>query len=582
MRLLFHKMEMSNFMSFGAVPQPIILDSYPLTMVSGPNGVGKTSAFLDGICYALYGKNFRQVNVDNLTNIHNNAGQVVKLWFSINGVEYIVERSDKGLKLWKEGEPIRLDVGKLEAQAMFQSIIQIDKATFIQMVLMGVKFTSFMDMKADARRKIVEELLDLTVFTVMNEDLNEQIKVNKASIDVVGHEIDKINDRIRLMDNFYNSTKTDADKERDRKEEQIDNWNDELVIQLGKKEDLFKKYDELRLSLFVKVEGKKRAQSKVDIVQGKIQDARSILYKFEHVVNVVNNENEFLNDNTVCPTCTQPIDEGFRATKIETNDVRKQEQIDRIESLKNLIEKFSVELIEYENISDQVDEIADQIRKVGNDISLINENIKNARLDIEAMKQKKSITDRSEYNALIKLRNDTEEKLTDEKDTKRSLEFLKVMLKDTGIKTQIIKSYLPRLNGYISDYLENVMQVSLQYELDENFNGKATLPNRENFEFNSFSEGEKARISLAIMFAWRKIAKDRGAIDTNLLIMDEILDGSLDDQGIDAVLQILNAVNKDENYIVISPRQREFANVNIRELRFSKPNAFTEIDEILP
>jgi DNA repair exonuclease SbcCD ATPase subunit len=575
-------MEMSNFMSFGAVPQPIILDSYPLTMVSGPNGVGKTSAFLDGICYALYGKNFRQVNVDNLTNIHNNAGQVVKLWFSINGVEYIVERSDKGLKLWKEGEPIRLDVGKLEAQAMFQSIIQIDKATFIQMVLMGVKFTSFMDMKADARRKIVEELLDLTVFTVMNEDLNEQIKVNKASIDVVGHEIDKINDRIRLMDNFYNSTKTDADKERDRKEEQIDNWNDELVIQLGKKEDLFKKYDELRLSLFVKVEGKKRAQSKVDIVQGKIQDARSILYKFEHVVNVVNNENEFLNDNTVCPTCTQPIDEGFRATKIETNDVRKQEQIDRIESLKNLIEKFSVELIEYENISDQVDEIADQIRKVGNDISLINENIKNARLDIEAMKQKKSITDRSEYNALIKLRNDTEEKLTDEKDTKRSLEFLKVMLKDTGIKTQIIKSYLPRLNGYISDYLENVMQVSLQYELDENFNGKATLPNRENFEFNSFSEGEKARISLAIMFAWRKIAKDRGAIDTNLLIMDEILDGSLDDQGIDAVLQILNAVNKDENYIVISPRQREFANVNIRELRFSKPNAFTEIDEILP
>lgn len=569
-------------MSFGAVPQPIILDSYPLTMVSGPNGVGKTSAFLDGICYALYGKNFRQVNVDNLTNIHNNAGQVVKLWFSINGVEYIVERSDKGLKLWKEGEPIRLDVGKLEAQAMFQSIIQIDKATFIQMVLMGVKFTSFMDMKADARRKIVEELLDLTVFTVMNEDLNEQIKVNKASIDVVGHEIDKINDRIRLMDNFYNSTKTDADKERDRKEEQIDNWNDELVIQLGKKEDLFKKYDELRLSLFVKVEGKKRAQSKVDIVQGKIQDARSILYKFEHVVNVVNNENEFLNDNTVCPTCTQPIDEGFRATKIETNDVRKQEQIDRIESLKNLIEKFSVELIEYENISDQVDEIADQIRKVGNDISLINENIKNARLDIEAMKQKKSITDRSEYNALIKLRNDTEEKLTDEKDTKRSLEFLKVMLKDTGIKTQIIKSYLPRLNGYISDYLENVMQVSLQYELDENFNGKATLPNRENFEFNSFSEGEKARISLAIMFAWRKIAKDRGAIDTNLLIMDEILDGSLDDQGIDAVLQILNAVNKDENYIVISPRQREFANVNIRELRFSKPNAFTEIDEILP
>ena len=569
-------------MSFGALAQTIILDSHPLTMVSGPNGVGKTSSFLDGICFALYGKNFRKIKNDNLTNIHNNVGQVVKLWFSINRVQYIVERTDKGLKLWKEGEPIRLDVGKTEAQAMFQSIIQIDKATFTQMVLMGVNFTSFMDMDAKERRKIVEELLDLTVFTVMNEDLTAQVKINKASIDTIEHEIDKINDRIRLMDDFYNSTKTDADKERDRKEEQIDNWNDELVIQLGKKEELFKKYDELRLSLFVKVEGKKRAQSKVDIVQGKIQEARSFLYKFEHVVTVVSNENKFLIDNTVCPTCTQDIDEEFRSNKIETNDAQKQEQIDRIDNLKKIIEKFNVELAEYENVSSQVDEVSDQIRKVGTDITIIHENIKNARLDIESMKQKKSVTDRSEYNTLVRLRKDTEEKLVDEKDTKRSLEFLKVMLKDTGIKTHIIKSYLPRLNGYISDYLENVMQVSIQYVLDENFDGKATLPNRENFEFNSFSEGEKARISLAIMFAWRKIAKDRGAIDTNLLIMDEILDGSLDDQGIDAVLQILNAVNKNENYVVISPRQREFANAHIRELRFSKPNAFTEIEEILP
>jgi DNA repair exonuclease SbcCD ATPase subunit len=582
MKLLFHKIWLKNFMSYGAEATEIILDSYPLTLVSGPNGAGKTSAFMDGLCYALYGKDFRGVNIGNLPNVFNNENPVVKLWFTVNGTPYELERTTRSIKLWKAGEPLKMDVGAKDAQALLNSIIQIDKPTFKQMVLMGVHFKSFMDMDAKERRKIVEELLDLVIFSVMNQDLTGMVAINKSACSELEHEIDKLNDRIRLMEEFYNSTKTDADKERDRRLEQMENWSVEIGIHVGKREILEKKHDALRLSLFTDGDETKRPKNKMDVVRNRIYKLQACRRDINNAMSVVNKENEFLNDNTTCPTCTQPIDEGFRNNRIETNKGNNQERITGLEDLDKKLDAASKELMEYENVSTMIDDVSDQIKKVSNDILLLKQNIKNALIDIESMKKKKDITDRSECDALIKTRDDIQIKLNEEQDTKRSLEFLKLMLKDTGIKSQIVKSYIPRLNNYINDYLFNVMGVSIEWDLDENFNGKATLPKRENFEFNSFSEGEKARISLAIMFAWRQIAKERGAVDTNLLVMDEIFDGSLDDAGVESLMNILTKVNKGENYIVISPRAREFEDVQVRELRFTKPTFYTEIEEILP
>ena len=543
--IVFEKVRWKNFLSTGNVYSEVDLQRSRTNLIVGSNGSGK-STILDALTFSLFGKPFRKISKSMLVNSVNEKDTMVEIEFSIGNNKYTVIRGIKPNKfvIYCNGEPWDEDAKAVDQQKNFeQSILKMNFKSFTQIVVLGSStFVPFMRLPGAQRREIIEDILDIQVFSVMNGKLKDKIRENREEVKDLDYNLHLIEEKIELQKNYMMELQKKALAEVDKKKEKIqeylkeeENSNEELntlTLQIGKINEEMSDY----------------AKS-----SDKLKKLNTILIKLKTKLNTCKKEHKFFEDNHVCPTCTQDLSDEFRTEMIEDGKTKLEEMNGGYEELTTAIEaeekrneKFVTLSLEVNELNGQVSNTNYQLMTIRNGIKEIEEEIK----EIEGATPDK----KAEYNKLEGLlaeKKQVKQAYTESKKDRDVLEVATSLLKDSGIKTRIIKTYLPTMNKLINQFLQS-MDFYVNFSLDENFDETIKSRYRDVFTYESFSEGEKARIDIALLLTWRSIAKLKNSVDTNLLILDEIFDGSLDQSGTSDLGWILRNFDDNTNVFVIS------------------------------
>lgn len=530
-------------MSYGNSETIVPLDQHKHTIITAKNGSGKSS-IIDAICYALYGKPYRDINLGQLVNSINKKNLLVKIEFSIGDVSYVVIRGQKPsvFEIYKNSELIPQDAATADYQEMLESkIIGINFKTFKQIVIIGsASYVPFMNLKAAERRTITEEVLDIAVFSTMLEIAKKMLTESKSSLDSVVYEISLLKTQIESQKDMISVMEAE-EKFRD---ESLESKIEELRKGIQSAEDEVYMID----SELVAIGDMDSKKDSIDAARMKIQVKLSELKsKMNDVTSSIN-----FYDHSECPTCNQPITEDIRISK-QTSLRETSEKLSKSESdTKELLATIDMKL---KYVVDMLQMRSGLILKRNEYLATIKQNNRTLS-DLTA--SKKTSSDSVEF-AKTKLKQ-LVESLMEKVEQKSSLTLDHVhyktavdILRDNGIKSKVIATFIPVMNQLINEYLQK-FELFVQFELNELFEETIKSRHRDTFSYASFSEGEKMRIDLAILFAWRKIAESRNSISTNLLVFDEVLDKSLDDDAIDVLLNILETVEDGVNSIIISHR----------------------------
>ena len=570
MSITFHAVRYKNFLSTGNDFTELRLDDVSTTLVVGANGHGK-STFMDAICYALYNKAFRKVNKPQLLNSINNKNCVVEIEFSTGKDRYLVRRGMKPgiFEILKNGDMINQEAANRDYQEILEKyILKMTFKSFCQVVILGsASFVPFMQLPTGQRREIIEDLLDIQIFTTMNMLLKDKVNSNARELLEVDYRQDLASEKIKMQEDHLRSMLTNT-------QELID----------GYREKIAKHEKEIESESRI-IEEKRREQSALisqtgdyETLTRKMLEMSSIRSKLNDKVERINHDITFFHDHDNCPTCKQIIDSAFKEEVIQG---RKAEVASVSEGIRTITERF----VEVERQVEQMKSTLDRIVSINLDINMKTTKIKHIESSIRDLNEqieqakRKNQSYVGDNDALKKL----EEELSQIAEEKRHLievreihKLVATILKDNGIKARIIKQYVPIINKLINKYLA-AMDFFVQFELDENFNETIKSRFRDVFSYASFSEGEKTRIDLALLFAWRAIAKRRNSASTNLLILDEVFDGSLDAQGSDDFLGIIQSVSGDGNIFVISHKTDAMKDKFDRIIEFEKKNNFSRI-----
>jgi DNA repair exonuclease SbcCD ATPase subunit len=568
MKIEFQKVQYKNLLSSGNSWTTIDLNKSRTTLISGTNGSGK-STLLDAIVFGLYGKAFRKINKNQLINSINGRDTLVEIYFQIGQNKFMIRRGIKPVvfEIWKNGEMINQDAAARDYQSYLeQNILNLNYKSFNQIVVLGsATYVPFMELPAHTRREIIEDLLDIQVFSTMNTLLKEKVSSNKEAITENSYQMD-LNESKLSQAKEHNASirkirEAEVDKVRLRMSEHI------AKIE-GETESIGVLQDNIG-TLLSTIPDKATQKSK-------LEKAKSLRRDLEASLRGHAKELAFYHDNDNCPTCKQGIEHTFKEN-IVTEKSKKQTEVE--EALVQLAEKAK-------GYADRIEEIS----KVEDVIADLNLNISEHRATIKMSKSalityKNELTaaeteleevDTSKLEKLVQQINDIEKdqhELFEEKDV---LGVVSAMLKDGGIKSRIIRQYIPVMNKLINKYL-GAFDLFVDFRLDENFNEVIKSRFRDAFSYASFSEGEKLRITLSIMLAWRSVAKLRNSVSTNLLLLDETLDGALDGVGIESLIDTLHNLNADDNIFVISHRGHQFGDKFDAHVRFQKIKNFSEV-----
>ena len=566
----FKYVRWKNFLSTGNQFIEIQLDRNPTTLVIGENGAGK-STVLDALCFGLFGKPFRGINKPQLLNSVNNAGCVVEVEFKIGTKNIKVVRGIKPniFEIYINDKMYNQDANMRDYQKYLeQQILKLNYRSFTQVVILGSStFIPFMQLKARHRREVVEEILDIQIFSLMNILLKQKLKNIAENIRDINYQLDLTGEKIVLQEKYINDVKKNKNKIIKEKNKLISDNENEIFSRNSGIEELSKDNDNLLIQISDNEKTKKKAFKLIDIKSTLIEKHKT------HSKAV-----DFFENNDECPTCQQHIDEIFKKEMISD----KQKDVTKFAvGIKELEEELSKAQERIQEISD----IADKIRE--NEVQIAKENSSvtqlekfNATLHAEIAQFKTGDVSKSDYNKLKELKKDlsaTENHKAKLREDLTYSEAARSMLQDTGIKTKIIKQYLPVMNKLINTYLTS-MEFYVNFTLNENFNETIKSRYRDEFTYDSFSEGEKMRIDLALLFTWRAIAKMKNSTNTNLLMLDEIFDSSLDSTGTDEFLKILNTLS-DENIFVISHKQDVLADKFRSTIKFEKVKNFSHVVE---
>jgi len=566
----FKYVRWKNFLSTGNQFIEIQLDRNPTTLVIGENGAGK-STVLDALCFGLFGKPFRGINKPQLLNSVNNAGCVVEIEFKIGTKNIKVVRGIKPniFEIYINDKMYNQDANMRDYQRYLeQQILKLNYRSFTQVVILGSStFIPFMQLKARHRREVVEEILDIQIFSLMNILLKQKLKNIAENIRDINYQLDLTGEKIVLQEKYINDVKKNKNKIIKEKNKLISDNENEIFSRNSGIEELSKDNDNLLSLISDNEKTKKKAFKLIDIKSTLIEKHKT------HSKAV-----DFFENNDECPTCQQHIDEIFKKEMISD----KQKDVTKFAvGIKELEEELSKAQERIQEISD----IADKIRE--NEVQIAKENSSvtqlekfNATLHAEIAQFKTGDVSKSDYNKLKELKKDlsaTENHKAKLREDLTYSEAARSMLQDTGIKTKIIKQYLPVMNKLINTYLTS-MEFYVNFTLNENFNETIKSRYRDEFTYDSFSEGEKMRIDLALLFTWRAIAKMKNSTNTNLLMLDEIFDSSLDSTGTDEFLKILNTLS-DENIFVISHKQDVLADKFRSTIKFEKVKNFSHVVE---
>ena len=568
MKIQFKKVRYKNVLSSGNSFTEILLDKSKTTLISGSNGSGK-STLLDAITFALYGKAFRKINKPQLVNSINQKELVVEIEFNIGSNQYYIRRGLKPnfFEISLNGTLIDQDAAVRDYQTYLeQNILKLNYKSFTQIVILGsATYVPFMELPAHGRREIIEDLLDIQVFSTMNTLLKDKISSNKESITENSYQKDMIETRI-------DSAKDHNESIRKIKEKEVDKIKEKMLIHLNQIEEAKSKIETMQDIIDVCV---KDIADKAD-VKAKSEKAKSLRRDIESQIRSHQKELSFYKDHDDCPTCKQGIEHDFKESIITDKDAK-------LVELNAGLEKLAIKAKEYDDRLESISSIEDQMRnvnlKIGDErasikvaknalVSYKNE-LTSAEEEVEAVDMSKL----EEYNNTLKEIEDRQTELFSEKEV---IAVTAAMLKDGGIKAKIIKQYVPVMNKLINKYL-GAFDLFVDFQLDENFNEIIKSRFRDTFSYASFSEGEKLRITLAIMLAWRSVAKLRNSVATNLLILDETLDGALDGVGIEMLIETLHNLNSDDNIFVISHRGHQFGDKFMSHIKFDKVKNFSEI-----
>ena len=566
--ITFKYVRWRNFLSTGNNFTEIQLDRNSTTLIIGENGAGK-STVLDALCFGLFGKPFRNINKAQLINSVNMSGAMVEVEFEIGSKKIKVVRGIKPnvFEIYVNGKMYNQDANLRDYQKYLeQQILKLNYRSFTQVVILGSStFIPFMQLKSRHRREVVEEILDIQIFSLMNMLLKQKLKTNAENIRDVEYNISLTEEKIDLQDNYIIEMKKNKDK----------SLKEKTILFSSNQEEIYKRQEKVNLSENTNIELIKQI-SDSDSIKSKYQKLQSIKSTLNEKHRAHSSTINFFETNEDCPTCQQHISELFKTDIIKTK-VKDTDKISKgLSELKDELEK-------YKERQKEIVEVANNIREHEVQIAKDNESILqlekfNSTLQSEIDQLQHADVNKNDYeklgelkSSLINLREQKSKLIED----KTYSETAKNMLQDTGIKTKIIKQYLPIMNKLINTYLTS-MEFYVNFTLDESFEETIKSRYRDDFSYSSFSEGEKMRIDLALLFTWRAVAKMKNSANTNLLILDEIFDSSLDGTGTDEFLKILNTLG-GENVFVISHKQDALADKFRSTVKFEKVKNFSHM-----
>ena len=561
-------MKWRNFLSTGNTFTEIELTRNPSTLIIGENGSGK-STILDALCFGLFGKPFRTINKPQLINSINGSGLLVEVEFTVGSRNYKVVRGIKPnvFEIYNNNKPLNQEANVRDYQKILeQQILKLNYQSFTQVVILGSStFIPFMQLKARHRREVVEEILDIQIFSLMNMLLKIKLKDLQEELVSTDNRYELITEKISLQENYIDDLKKNKDKLINTKKESIENNTNVIQSRTNEREEL----ENANVTFLEQIKDQQQVEQK----ETKLKDFRATLAE-KHKSH--SSMLDFFDNNADCPTCQQHIDEMF---KEEMTSQQKQE----VKKYQIGMDKMKSELTSTKQRLEEIKEVAYKIRDNQLSIAQLNTSIIelekfNTKLETEIESFNGGGISKSDTDKLKNLK-DEHKKIDGErqsaKEERNYVEAAKIMLQDTGIKTKIIKQYLPIMNKLINKYLTS-MEFYINFTLNENFEETIKSRYRDEFTYASFSEGEKMRIDLALLFTWRAIAKMKNSTNTNLLVLDEIFDSSLDNTGTDEFLKILNTLS-DENIFVISHKQDVLVDKFRSTIKFEKVKNFSHV-----
>ena len=569
--IVFKQISWVNFLSTGDNETTLQLDRSPTTLIVGHNGAGK-STLLDAISFALFNKPHRDITKPALVNSINKKNAVVSVEFEIGQHKFMIKRGMKPsiFEIWQNGNMLNQSSTTRDYQKYLeQNILKLNHKSFHQIVVLGSSsFVPFMQLKSNHRREVIEDLLDINIFSKMNGILKENTARVKEDYKSITQEINLQTSKIDMQSKYITDMNKASESIKATKQLSMLRYNDDKEALMLKSVELNGLYDEY--------------DHTTDKSLAAASDTKSTLSMDLNTENInlkaLMKESKFYSSNTECPSCTQTIDESLRKTKIS----------DISSTAKNRLDVKKVLEDQYKEAMASVDDITELLKKkreLSLDIRLNDTNINNVNANILTLSEEIQNTTTSNddilaANAELELLQQGKLTLSDRKyeinDEISYSIIIGEMLKDTGIKTKVIKEYLPVMNKLINNYL-NILDFFVSFNLDENFDESIRSRHRDNFSYESFSEGEKSRIDLALMFTWRQIARMKNSTNTNLLILDETFDSSMDHDGVDNLMKILDTLDKGTNVFVISHKGDILESKFRSKIEFIKDRNFSKI-----
>lgn len=568
--IYFRCIRWKNLLSTGNIFTEIPFDKHKNTLIVGENGAGK-STILDALSFGLYGKPFRKVNKNQLINTVNGKGTVVELEFSVGKKQYKIVRGIKPnvFEIYSDDQLIDQNADAKEYQEMLETqILKLNQKSFAQIVILGsASFVPFMQLSAPHRREIVEDLLDIQIFSTMNSILKDKISYNRIKATDADYKIQSNADKIEMHKKHIESLKQNNEELVQQKEERIVELNTDITSANTQIEKINGELESLSTSI-----------ADQDKVRTRLEKIKDISRQVDHRLKKIKDDADFFATHNDCPTCRQGIDHDHKANivekssmqivEIESGKEKITEELDSINSRLSVIADIS------STISSKNREVSDlliQIRTWSSFVIGINKEIESLSKNTKQIDANNA--EMSSLKLLLKEAIAEKEELSRDKQV---YDIAATLLKDTGIKTKIIRQYVPIINKLINKYLAS-MDFFVSFELNENFEETIKSRFRDEFTYDSFSEGEKTRIDLALLFAWRAVAKLRNSAATNLLIMDEVFDSSLDTQGGEELVKILQALTGDTNTFVISHKTDQLIDRFEHIIKFEKHKNFSRI-----
>lgn len=566
----FKKVRWKNLLSSGNKFTTIELDRSSTTLILGDNGAGK-STLLDALCFGLYGKGFRNLKKDLLVNSINNKDLLVEIEFSIGKKEYKVIRGAKPNKfeLYVNNTLINQDASMRDYQDHLEkNILKMSHRSFTQVAILGsANFTPFMQLKPRDRRKLVEDLLDISIFSTMKLLLRKKVSDHNIEVKETEHEVEILEERINGLNSQLNALQKNRD-------EQIQKYESSIEETEANINSLLQRVDEKTEDVVEKKSLIEDSTSQKDRLQQANELERKLSENYKKAIKDV----EFYESNEECPTCKQGLDEEHKKQHI-------QERQSKADEIRTALGEISKQIESTQNRLEDIREVQDAIEEVQRTIGLLQTEITSNQKYI-----KKIQTQIEELSKGISGGDEVSDKLTDSEDTLDTLlakkkdlvdrthyfEIAQLLLRDEGIKSRIIKQYVPIMNKLINKYLAS-LEFYVGFELDENFEETIKSRFRDVFKYENFSQGEKMRIDLALLFTWRAVARMKNSVNTNLLILDEVFDSSLDEAGTDDFLRLLNTLSEKTNAFIISHKGDQLYDKFEEVIRFEKHKNFSRI-----